>query len=314
MNIVRKIAACAAALLTVCGCVSPGGGRARWERAGDALLPELAFEGEDRAREFLARVARADDSLTEEDLLAALLVLMNERSDLLAYSSSSRELGRRLMEAILAHPGWSHRYDGFLKHYASTLPGAGEYPCRAVVREVFGLPAKRKRAEAVDYPLDGTWMDWLKPAAEKWDDRLTWRKLSLSSIAGVGWFKEPPAYQLPVKGRIHCLLRSKVSDWSSGVLKFRPRYSVVFKFDSHADLEAAVIAFNGGLDRRLYDAVPNVFYIPGAQIPPCFIMTYSDEESACYLMSVSSVWTWGNSTWKYLPDDVVPPSKQKGKR
>ena len=41
MNIVRNIAACAAALLTVCGCVSPGGGRACWERAGDALLPEL---------------------------------------------------------------------------------------------------------------------------------------------------------------------------------------------------------------------------------------------------------------------------------
>lgn len=313
MNIARDIVFCAAVLLVVCGCAFSGGGE-RWERAGDAILPELALGRDANAREFLARVAREDDSFTEEDLLAALLVIMNERSSLWAYGSSSRELGRRLMEAILAHPGWSHRYDGFLKYYASTLPGAGEYPCMEVVREVFGLPAERKRAEAEDYPLDGTWMDWLKPAAEKWDDRLTWRELSLSSIAGVGWFKEPPAYQLPVKGRIHCLLRSKVSDWSSGVLKFRPRYSVVFKFDSHADLEAAVIAFNGGLDRRLYDTVPNVFYIPGAQIPPCFIMTYSDEESACYLMSVSSFWTWDNSTWKYLPDDVVPPSKQKGKR
>ena len=313
MNIARNIAYCVAALLLACGCVSSGG-RTRWERMGDAILPELAFRHEASAREFLARVERADASFAEEDLVAALLILMDRESNWMTTSRSKRQLVRRLMQSILAHPSWTHRYDGFLKHYASTLRGEDETFGQAEAREAFGLPAKRAQTEDADYPLDGTWTDWLKPAAEKWNDRLTWRKLSLSEINGVGWFKEPPKYQLPVKGRIHCLLRSEVHDWSSGFLKFRPRYSVIFKFDGPADLDAAVVAFNGGLDKRLYDAIPNKFYMPGVQVPPCSIMTYSDEESACYLLSVSSFWTWDSSTWKFLPDEVVPPSKQKGRR
>ena len=89
---------------------------------------------------------------------------------------------------------------------------------------------------------------------------------------------------------------------------------IIFKFDTPEDLKAAVLTFNDGLDERLYSTVPNIFYLPGAQIPHCSTMTYSDDESACYLLSVSSFWTRDNTTWKFLPDEVVPPSKQKGKR
>ena len=279
---------------------------------GYAILPELAFRNETSAREFLARAERADASFSEEDLMAAILILMDRESNWMTTSRSTRQLRRRLVTALLAHPSWTHRYDGFLKHYASTLSGEDETFGQAEVREAFGLPAKRAQAEDADYPLDGTWTDWLKPAAEKWDDRLTWHKLSLFEVNGVGWFKEPPKCQLPVKGRILCLLRSKAYDWSSRSLKLCP-YGMILKFDTSEDLEAAVFAFNGGLDKRLYDAIPNKFFLPGAKVPPCSIMTYSDEESACYLMSVSSFWTWDNTTWKFLPDEVVPPSKQKGK-
>lgn len=281
--------------------------RAYWKRMGDTILPGRAFRHEETAREFLARVERADASFTEEDLMEALLILMDKDQPLLTYSLSGRRLKKRLMTSLMAHPSWTHRYDGFLVHYASTLPGEDEYHCCAEAREVFGVPAKRTKDKIADYPLDGTWLDWLRPAAEKWDDCLTWHK-------NVGWFKEPPSYPLPVKGSIHCLLRSEVQDWSSGFLKHRPRYGIIFKFDTPEDLKAAVLTFNGGLDECLYSAVPNIFYLPGAQIPNCSTMTYSDDESACYLLSVSSFWTWGNTTWKSLPDEVVPPSKQKGKR
>ena len=302
-----------AALLLCSGCMFTND-RAYWKRKGDTILPWRAFRQEATTREFLARVERADASLTEEDLMEALLLLMHKSSYWLTNDRSHRRLAKRLMTSLMAHPSWTHRYDGFLTYYASTLPGEGESSGCAAAREVFGFPAKRTKAKDVDYPLDGTWLDWLKPAAEKWDDRLTWRKLSFMEIKGVGWFKEPPSYPLPVKGRIHCLLRSEVQDWSSGFLKFHPRYGIIFKFDTPEDLKAAVLTFNGGLDERLYSAVPNIFYLPGAQIPHCSIMTYSDDESACYLLSVSSFWTWSNTTWKSLPDEVVPPSKQKGTR
>lgn len=286
--------------------------REYWNRKEDVVLPERAFERTKTAREFLARVERADNSFSEEDLMAALLVLMEKNSSWMTNDRSGWKLARRLIESLMAHPSWTHRYDGFLKYYASTLPGEGEYHGCAAAREVFGFPAKRTKAKDVDYPLDGTWLDWLRPAAGKWDDRLRWEKLSLTEVKGVGWFKEPPSYPLPVKGRIHCLLRSEVEDWSSGFLKHIPRYGIIFKFDTPEDLKAAVLTFNGGLDERLYSAVPNIFYLPNAQIPHCSTMTYSDDESACYLLSVSSFWTWDNTTWKFLPDEVVPPSKQKG--
>lgn len=302
-----------AALLACGGCSSPCD-RAYRTRAGEMVLPERALWNEERAREFLAHVERADDSFSEEDLMSALLVLMGKDSYWMTDGRSGRQLVRRLIASLMAHPAWTHRYDGFLRHYASTLPGDDEYPRRSAVREAFGLPAKRTKATDADFPLDGTWLDWLRPAAEKWSDRLTWQELSLSSVGGVGWFKEPPEYPLPVKGRIHCLVRRTVYAGSPGDRKPRPRYGVIFKFDTLEDLKAAVVTFNGGLDERLYGAIPNLFHLPGAQIPDCFIMTYSDDASACHLLSVSSFWSWDNSTWEFLPNEVVPRGRQKGKR
>ena len=286
-------------LVLVAGCA----GSRRWERRvtpAEQILPEVSLRNPDTAAQVLERVRQADPRLTEEDLMAHLLVLLARDAYWMNVASDHADLGlcRRILEAVLKHPNWSHRYDGWLKCYVATLPGEDDHLSAAFARTYFGLPAKRPargRAAARECPLDGTWLDWLRPASRTLYDGLVWKN-------GLGRFKEPPAYALPVKGEILRVLHA--SERGPGL---------ILTFKTAKDLQEAVIALNGGLDARLYDAVPNLFYLPGADVPECHMLTYEDPENACYLMSISMTWTWDKSSWHYLPDDVVPPGDKKGR-
>ena len=141
MKKISNIAYVGFAALLLCGGCMFANDRAYWKRKGDTILPGRAFRQEATTREFLARVERADASLTEEDLMEALLLLMHKSSYLLTNDRSHRRLAKRLMTSLMAHPSWTHRYDGFLTYYASTLPGEGVSSGCAAAREVFGYPA-----------------------------------------------------------------------------------------------------------------------------------------------------------------------------
>ena len=285
------------------------------------ILPERAMNTPECARLVLERIEAGDASLSEEDLLVYMLLLVRGGSYWMNLNHSGETEGLalqlRLMAAIERHPAWSGRHDGYLRAYAQRLVDKNEYQRQYALEEHYGVKYREQdRSTWVDdYPLDGTWTDWLKPAAAAHSDRLTWSNAGGADHSRQGWFKAPPGEPLPFAGRILCLLENrrfgvrKDGRWSP-----MPLYTMIFTFASEAELEAAIVAVNGGIDKRIYGEFNNLVHLPEAKIPPCAWLDYRDEENGCYLLSISSTWTWDKSSWFFLPDTITPPGAKKKAR
>ena len=277
------------------------------------LTPEKAYRDLDSAKGVVARIRQDRENLTEEDLMAFLAPFV--RGDIYwlsgtyDWTADGPETGEALVKAILEHPKWTGRFEPWLKAAVAWEDRNHSYYNRTALRQALGV---KPRTEPYDeiwtraYPLDGTWTDWLKPDVGQTEGRLEWTKRSGSGAAdAIGWFKTPPTELLPFRGRALCLLKKRV------YVNHVEALSVIFTFASEADLEAAIVVVGGGVDPRLYSDLPNLVHIEGATIPPCAWLDYRDRENGCYLLSVSSTWTWDRSSWSFLLDSITPRGKKK---
>lgn len=290
--------------------------------AAAELIPETAYRELESAKRVLARISADRDSLTEEDLMAFMIPLIMGEAYWMNRDYGDVKDGvatqTALIRAIRHHPHWTGRSEPLLKALAQAVCNKDTYRDRTVLAEAFGV--KHQTGEEIwgeDYPLDGTWTDWLKPGALRWDDRLNWAERTGSSAADrIGWFKTAPDEKLPFKGRILCLLKKhkRVYSTQTHVSQGFDLYSMIFTFETEADLEAAIVTLSGGLDKRLYGGVPNFVLIPGATMPPCAWLDYRDADNGCYLLSVSATWTLDSSSWFFLPDSITPPGRKKETR
>lgn len=314
---------CATAALSVAtvGCVGYKSESLRREDAKTSpywsyeAIPEWCLRQTDAAERLLVRIRRPDLDLSEEDLLACQIRLIDGEDSFCRRSSSGErsKLRKDLFAAIESHPNWTRRYDAWLRKLAGWVLRKDYEWRQSFLAEHFGLTEQDVIGKA-EYAHDGSWVDWLRPSSDdSRHDLLTWEKASSSDIQGVGWFKEDPNYELPFKGRVFCLLKSCRDTGRTRAFGRKDMYGVIFKFDTEAEVAEALVVLYGGFDPREYFMFPRMFAPEGVETPPCTIMTYADDVERLYLVAVSEFWTWDRSSWHYLSPSVVPPRKEEGK-